>query len=133
MICYWCRPVCPSVRSCVVIVSCGQTVLGMNIRFGAKHAAFIRTSGAKKPIRKFKHLPPYFGGEMGSGYEKMRKQGANVRISRPMWQESRPCCSPDIDTQSLHCITPVSMPLFTPKHEGKSMSILKLYKNANYG
>jgi hypothetical protein len=32
-----------------------------------------------------------------------------------MWQESRPCCRPDIDTQSLHCIPPVSMPLFTPK------------------
>jgi hypothetical protein len=60
----------------------------MNIRFGAKDAPFIRTSGTKNPIRKFNHLSPYFVGEMGSGYEKMWKQSANVRMYRPMWQES---------------------------------------------
>jgi hypothetical protein len=41
----------------------------MDIRFGAKDAPFSRTSG-KKNIRKFNHLLPYFGGEMGSGYGK---------------------------------------------------------------
>jgi hypothetical protein len=46
----------------------------MNIRFGAKRAPFIRTSGAKNPIRKFDHLPPYFGGEMGRGMEKCGKK-----------------------------------------------------------
>jgi hypothetical protein len=58
----------------------------MNIRFGAKDAPFIRTSGTKKPIRKSNHLSPYFGGEMGRGYEKMRKKRANVIISRQLWQ-----------------------------------------------
>jgi hypothetical protein len=51
-------------------VSCGQTFLDLDIRFGAKDAPFIRTSGTKNPIRKFNHLPPYFGGEMGRGYGK---------------------------------------------------------------
>jgi hypothetical protein len=54
-------------------VSCGQTVLDSNIRFGAKDAPFIRTSDTKKNIRKFNHLPPYFGSEMGSGYGKCGK------------------------------------------------------------
>jgi hypothetical protein len=73
---------------CVQCVSYGQTVLDSNIRFGAKDAPVIRTSGTENRIRKFNHLLPYFGGEMGMGYGKMRKQGANVRISRPMWQKS---------------------------------------------
>jgi hypothetical protein len=55
----------------VQFVSCGQTVLGMNIRFGAKDAPFIRTSGTENPIRKFHH--PYFGGEMGRGMENVGK------------------------------------------------------------
>jgi hypothetical protein len=46
----------------------------MNIRFGAKDAPFIRTSGTKNPIRKFNHLPLYFGGEMGRGMEKCGKK-----------------------------------------------------------
>jgi hypothetical protein len=58
----------------------------MNMRVGAKDAPFIGTSGSEKPIRKFNHLSPYFWEEMGSGYGKMRKQGANVRIALPMWQ-----------------------------------------------
>jgi hypothetical protein len=58
---------------CVLFVSCGQTVLDLDIRFGAKDAPFIRTSGTKNPIRKFHHLPPYFGGEMGRGYGKCGK------------------------------------------------------------
>jgi hypothetical protein len=45
----------------------------MNIPFGAKYAPFIRTSGTKNPIRKFHHLPPYFGGEMVRGYGKCGK------------------------------------------------------------
>jgi hypothetical protein len=57
-------------------VSCGQTVLDSNIQFGAKDAPFIRTSGTKNPIRKFNHLPPYFGDEMGSGYGKCGKKNA---------------------------------------------------------
>jgi hypothetical protein len=78
MICYCCHRVCMCV--CVYVcmyvqcVSCGQTVLGMNIRFGAKDAPFIWTSDTKNPIRKFHHLPPYFGGEMGRGYGKFGKK-----------------------------------------------------------
>jgi hypothetical protein len=49
----------------------------MNIRFGAKDAPFIRTSGTKNHIRKFHHLPPYFGGEMGSGYGKFGENALN--------------------------------------------------------
>jgi hypothetical protein len=45
----------------------------MNIRFGAKDAPFIRTSGTKNPIRKFNLLPPYFVGEMWRGYGKCGK------------------------------------------------------------
>jgi hypothetical protein len=45
----------------------------MDLRFGAKDAPFIRTSGTKNPIRKFNHLPPYFGGEMGREYGKYGK------------------------------------------------------------
>jgi hypothetical protein len=46
----------------------------MNIRFGAKDAPFIWTSGTKNSIQKFNHLPPYFGGKMGRAYGKMRKK-----------------------------------------------------------
>jgi hypothetical protein len=48
----------------------------MNIRIRAKDVPFIRRSGTKKfkkTIRKFNHLPPYFGGEMGRGYGKCGK------------------------------------------------------------
>jgi hypothetical protein len=47
----------------------------MNIRFGAKDAPFIRTSGTKNPIRKFDHLPPILGVKWGWG---MGKSGKNV-------------------------------------------------------
>jgi hypothetical protein len=61
----------------------------MDMRFGAKDVPFIRTSGSKNPIQKFNYLPPpYFGGEMGSGYGKMWRKGGIIRISRPMWQKS---------------------------------------------
>jgi hypothetical protein len=49
----------------------------MDIRFGAKNAPFIRTSGTKNPIRIFNHLPPYFGGEMGRGMENVEKNALN--------------------------------------------------------
>jgi hypothetical protein len=68
MICYCCRPVC----SCVLIVSCGQTVLGMNIRFGAKHAPFIRTSGTKTHP-KIPPSSPLSWGERGRGMENVGK------------------------------------------------------------
>jgi hypothetical protein len=46
----------------------------MNIRFGAKDAPFIRTSGTKNPIRKFNHLPPILGVKWGVGMEKCRNK-----------------------------------------------------------
>jgi hypothetical protein len=91
-----------SVRKSVTSVSCGQTVRRMNIRFGAKDDPFIRTSGTKNHIRKFHHLPPYFGGDMGSGYGKCgEKKRTKVRLSRPLRQILMFCLhlySPDIDT-----------------------------------
>jgi hypothetical protein len=45
----------------------------MNIRFGAKDAPFIRTSGTKNPIRKFNHLPPILGVKWGGGMENVEK------------------------------------------------------------
>jgi hypothetical protein len=86
MICYCSHRVCPSVCPCVLIVSCDHTVLDSNIRFGAKDASFIQTSGTKDPIWKFNHLPPYFGGEMGRGYGKCGKKRTKVRLSRPLRQ-----------------------------------------------
>jgi hypothetical protein len=47
----------------------------MDIRFGAKDAPFIRTSGTKKNIRKFNHLPPILGVKWG-GVLKMWKKNA---------------------------------------------------------
>jgi hypothetical protein len=73
---------------CVLIVSCGQTVRRMNMGFGAKDVPFIGTTGTKTPFEKIQPSSPYIGGEKGSGYGKMRKEGANIRISRPMWQIS---------------------------------------------
>jgi hypothetical protein len=45
----------------------------MDIRFGAKDAPFIRTSGTKNSIRKFLHLLPYFGVKWGGGMENVEK------------------------------------------------------------
>jgi hypothetical protein len=87
----------------------------------------LHSSGhrAQKPIRKFNHLPHILGVKRGGGMDKMRKQGANVRIFQPMLEESRPYCSPDIDTHSLRCMPTCSMPSFTPKHDGKSWNCIK--------
>jgi hypothetical protein len=46
----------------------------MNIRFGAKHAPFIRTPGAKKLHPKIQPFPHHFGGEMVRGYGIMQKK-----------------------------------------------------------
>jgi hypothetical protein len=45
----------------------------MDIRFGAKDAPFIRTSGTKIPIREFNHLPPIWGVKWGAGMENVEK------------------------------------------------------------
>jgi hypothetical protein len=55
----------------------------MNIWFGAKDASLIQTSGSKTENSTI--FPPYFSGEIGSGYGKMWEKGTNVRISRLMW------------------------------------------------
>jgi hypothetical protein len=55
----------------------------MDIRLEAKDAPFIRTLGAKKPSEN-STISPLFWGEMGRGYGKIRKEGANVRFSPPM-------------------------------------------------
>jgi hypothetical protein len=62
----------------------------MNIWFGAKHAPFIRTPGAKKTFENATIFPPILGVKWGTGtgMEKCGKKRANFRISRPMWQIS---------------------------------------------
>jgi hypothetical protein len=62
----------------VTSVSCGQTVLDINIRFGAKDAPFIRTSGTKKLHPKIQPSSPHFGGEMGRGMENVGKNALKI-------------------------------------------------------
>jgi hypothetical protein len=51
----------------------------MDMRFGAKDVPFIWTSGTKKPIRKFNHLPLHFGVKWGAGMEKLENVAFNDR------------------------------------------------------
>jgi hypothetical protein len=89
----------------------------MNMRFGENDAPFIWTSGTKKLNSKINHLPSYFGGEMGRGMEKCEKSTLMLEFLDQCGRNLDHCVAPDIDTQSLQCIPPVSMPSFTPKHE----------------
>jgi hypothetical protein len=54
-------------------VSCGQTVLDSNIRFGAKDAPFIRTSGTKTPSENATIFPPILVVKWGGGMENVGK------------------------------------------------------------
>jgi hypothetical protein len=54
-------------------VSCGQTVLGRNIRFGANDPPFIRTPGTKKTFENSTIFPPIFGVKWGGGMENVEK------------------------------------------------------------
>jgi hypothetical protein len=56
----------------LTIVSCDQTVLDLNIRFEAKDAPFIRTSG-RKTAYKNGTIFPQFWREMGWDMEKYEK------------------------------------------------------------
>jgi hypothetical protein len=55
-------------------MSCGQTVLHINIRFRARHTPFIRAPGAKKTHQKIQQSPlPQFEEWNGEWYGKMQK------------------------------------------------------------
>jgi hypothetical protein len=45
-----------------------------NIRFGAKDAPFIRTSGTKSPSENFTIFPPILGVKWGAGMENVGKK-----------------------------------------------------------
>jgi hypothetical protein len=50
-----------------------QTVLQVNIHFGAKHAPFIQTTVAKNRIRKFNRLPNVLGVIWGQVWKNAEK------------------------------------------------------------
>jgi hypothetical protein len=56
----------------------------MNIRFGAKDAPYIQTSGTKTPSKNSTTFLSILGVKWGAGMEKCGKKHTNVRISQQL-------------------------------------------------
>jgi hypothetical protein len=90
----------------------------MNTRLKIKHAPFIGTPGTKKRIRKFNHLPPYFGHEMGSGYGKMRKNALMLEFLDRCGRKLDHCVVP-AQTRNSYLHTRMFDAFIYPKTRGK--------------
>jgi hypothetical protein len=113
MICYCCRLVCVYVCMYVCMYVCVCVCPMRELwpdRSRFEHPVWSRRCCIhpdirhKKNIRKFHHIPPYFGGEMGRGYGKCGKERTKVRLSRPLRKILMFSLRPDVDTNSLHCM-----------------------------